>query len=276
MAADAIASADIQPEDIAAIGVTNQRETTLVWERTTGKPICNAIVWQDRRTAAVLRSSQSARPRKDSIQQKDGSRVDAYFSATKLQWILDHVPGARAGGAGELAFGTIDSWLVWNLTDGRPRHRRANASRTMLFNLHTGEWDDELLRLLGVPRAMLPRCVPAKSMARPPGSFGGAFPSPASRATSRRRCSVRVARARHGQEHLRHRLFHADAHRRPSPSRRRTSCSPPSRGESAAAPNTRSKAASSSPARWCNGCAMGWASSNPPARSKRLAAECSR
>jgi len=143
-------------KDIAAIGITNQRETVVVWDRATGKPIGNAIVWQDRRTvpACDQLKSRGLAPR---IRRKTGLVVDAYFSATKLQWILDHVPGARRRAErGELAFGTIDSWLVWKLTEGR-RHVTdvTNASRTMLFNIHTGEWDDELLRLFGVPRAVL-------------------------------------------------------------------------------------------------------------------------
>ena len=147
----------LKSPDIAAIGITNQRETTVVWERDTGKPIYHAIVWQDRRTAGrcdELRSAGHA----ELIQQKTGLVLDAYFSGTKVEWILDHVEGARQRAeAGELAFGTIDSWLVWNLTSGKVHVTDvSNASRTLLLNIHTGEWDDELLQLLNVPKSMLP------------------------------------------------------------------------------------------------------------------------
>lgn len=157
VAADAVRKAGLSATDIAAIGITNQRETTVVWDRKTGVPLCNAIVWQDRRTAAVcdrLKKSGKAAM----IRRKTGLVIDAYFSGTKLAWILKNTPGAMARArAGELAFGTIDSWLVWNLTGGRVHVTDvSNASRTMLFNLKTCTWDDELLKLLGVPRAVLP------------------------------------------------------------------------------------------------------------------------
>lgn len=143
--------------DVAAVGIANQRETTVVWHRDTAKPIHNAIVWQDRRTADLC-----ARLRNDGheplIQQRTGLLIDAYFSATKISWILDNVPGARSlAEAGKLAFGTVDSWLLWKLTKGRLHATDAsNASRTMLFNIHTGEWDRELLELLRVPLSMMP------------------------------------------------------------------------------------------------------------------------
>lgn len=142
---------------IAAIGVTNQRETTVVWERSTGRPVYNAIVWQDRRTAAacdLLRKSGHAAL----IRQKTGLIPDAYFSGTKIAWILDHVPNARRmAEKGDLAFGTIDTWLIWNMTGGAIHVTdSSNASRTMLYDIHTGEWDDELLNLLKVPREILP------------------------------------------------------------------------------------------------------------------------
>ena len=157
VAAQALAQARISAGDVAAIGITNQRETTVVWDRETGKPICNAIVWQDRRTAAVC-DRLKARGLEKLIRRKTGLVLDAYFSGTKLQWILQHVPGARAkANAGQLAFGTIDSWLVWNLTRGAVHVTDvSNASRTMLLNLKTGEWDEELLKLFGVPRSVLP------------------------------------------------------------------------------------------------------------------------
>src|SRR5215212_3175274 len=157
VAAQAVNKANVAATDVAAIGITNQRETTVVWDRTTGKPICNAIVWQDRRTAGVC-DRLKARGLAKTITRKTGLVVDAYFSGTKLQWILNNVPGAKAKArAGELAFGTVDSWLVWNLTGGRHHVTDpSNASRTMLFNIHTGNWDDELLKIFGVPRSMLP------------------------------------------------------------------------------------------------------------------------
>jgi glycerol kinase len=157
VAAEALTKAGVRAADIAAIGITNQRETTVVWDRATGQPICNAIVWQDRRTANIC-DRLRARKLDKVIRRKTGLVVDAYFSATKVQWILQHVKGARAKAkAGELAFGTVDSWLVWNLTGGRVHVTDAsNASRTMLYDIRKGDWDDELLKIFGVPRSMLP------------------------------------------------------------------------------------------------------------------------
>ena len=157
VAAEALTKANVSASDVAAIGITNQRETTVVWDRASGEPICNAIVWQDRRTAAIC-DRLKARKLDRVIRRKTGLVVDAYFSATKVQWILENVKGARARArAGELAFGTVDSWLVWNLTSGRVHVTDAsNASRTMLFDIASGEWDDELLKIFGVPRSMLP------------------------------------------------------------------------------------------------------------------------
>jgi len=155
--AEAVAKADIKMKQIAGIGITNQRETTVVWERSTGKPICNAIVWQDRRTSAFCDELKAANLG-ELIKKKTGLVIDAYFSASKLKWILDHVAGARQKAEnGELAFGTVDSWLVWKLTDGEVHATDvSNASRTMLLNIHTAEWDDELLKIFAVPRSMLP------------------------------------------------------------------------------------------------------------------------
>jgi len=157
---EALARAGIGARDIAAIGITNQRETTLVWERATGRPIANAIVWQDRRTAALCDELREA-GHAQTFARKTGLVLDAYFSGTKLQWLLDHTPGARARAErGELCFGTIDSWLVWQLTGGRAHITDAsNASRTLLFDIHRGDWDDGLLHLLRVPRTMLPGIV---------------------------------------------------------------------------------------------------------------------
>jgi len=163
--AEAIAKANIKMKQIAAIGITNQRETTVVWERSTGKPICNAIVWQDRRTAAFCDELKAANLG-ELIKEKTGLVIDAYFSASKLKWILDHVPGAREKAEnGELAFGTIDSWLVWKLTDGEVHATDvSNASRTMLLNIHTAEWDDELLKIFSVPRSILPEVKPSSKI----------------------------------------------------------------------------------------------------------------
>ncbi|MDN5842824.1 MAG: glycerol kinase GlpK [Alcaligenaceae bacterium] len=157
----ALAQANIGAEAITAIGITNQRETTIVWDRKTGEPIHKAIVWQDRRAepaCAVLRENGF----ESLIQQRTGLRLDAYFSATKLQWILDHVPGARARAqAGELAFGTVDSWLIWQLTGGRHLTDVSNASRTMLLDIHRNAWDTDLLEALQIPLAMMPEVLPS-------------------------------------------------------------------------------------------------------------------
>src|SRR4051794_35944352 len=157
VAAEVLSKAHVGAADIAAIGITNQRETTVVWDRATGQPICNAIVWQDRRTAGTC-DRLKARKLDRLIRRKTGLVIDAYFSATKIQWILENVKGARARAkAGELAFGTVDSWLVWNLTRGALHMTDvSNASRTMLFDIRKGDWDDELLKIFGVPRSMLP------------------------------------------------------------------------------------------------------------------------
>ncbi|MBB6015332.1 glycerol kinase GlpK [Deinococcus radiopugnans] len=157
VAQEAITQARLRASDIAAIGITNQRETVVIWDRQSGKPIHNAIVWQDRRTAGLCDQLRAA-GKEELIQQKAGLVIDAYFSGTKVKWLLDHVDGARERAErGELAFGTVDSWLVYNLTGGECHITDAtNASRTMLYNIHTGDWDDELLALLDVPRAILP------------------------------------------------------------------------------------------------------------------------
>lgn len=157
VAAEALTKASVRAADIAAIGITNQRETTIVWDRATGLPIHNAIVWQDRRTAGIC-DRLRARKLDRVIRRKTGLVLDAYFSATKVQWILENVKGARARAkAGELAFGTVDSWLIWNLTGGNVHVTDpSNASRTMLFDIGKGAWDDELLKIFGVPRSMLP------------------------------------------------------------------------------------------------------------------------
>src|SRR5271165_2787759 len=157
VASDAIIRANISLGDIAAIGITNQRETAVVWDRKTGEPIFHAIVWQDRRTAPIC-DQMRADGLEELIDSKTGLVIDAYFSGTKVRWMLENVPGARERAErGELAFGTIDSWLIWKLTEGKVHVTdETNASRTMLFNIHTRAWDDELLKALHVPRSMLP------------------------------------------------------------------------------------------------------------------------
>jgi glycerol kinase len=157
VATEVIAKAGAAAADIAAIGITNQRETTIVWDRQTGTPLYNAVVWQDRRTADYCNALKEEWG--EAIRQKTGLPIDAYFSATKVKWILDNVEGAREkAAAGQLAFGTVDSWLVWNLTGGEVHATDVtNASRTMLFNIHELSWDDELLQLFGIPASMLPK-----------------------------------------------------------------------------------------------------------------------
>ena len=158
VAGEAIARAGLQAGDIAAIGFTNQRETTIVWDRATGRPVCNAIVWQDRRTAAAC-DALKERGLEARVTEKTGLVLDAYFSGTKLAWILDNVAGARRSAeAGELLFGTVDTWLVWKLSGGAAHVTDpSNASRTLLYNIHTGSWDEELLRMLDIPAKLLPQ-----------------------------------------------------------------------------------------------------------------------
>ncbi len=177
--AQTITALDVQEGELAAIGITNQRETTVVWDRATGKPVCNAIVWQDRRTAAMCDALKAA-GHELLIKDRTGLVLDAYFSGTKVQWILQNVDGVRERAeAGELAFGTIDSWLVWNLTGGSVHATDpSNASRTLLYNIKTRDWDDEILELLGVPRSILPEVRPSSSdfgIARS-SSFAGEVP----------------------------------------------------------------------------------------------------
>ncbi len=160
VAREALARAGLAAGDVAALGITNQRETTIVWDRTTGAPVANAIVWQDRRTAGACDRLKRA-GLESLFRERTGLVLDPYFSGTKLAWLLDESPGARAAAAaGQLAFGTVDSWLLWNLTGGPAGGRHAtdvtNASRTLLWNLHTGDWDDELLAALDIPRQLLP------------------------------------------------------------------------------------------------------------------------
>ena len=168
VAVEAMSKINVTAEDIAAIGITNQRETTIIWDKKTGQPICNAIVWQCRRTAeycekllgqTMMDAEGNVLPVKVVIQKKTGLIVDPYFSATKVKWVLDHVPQARKRAeAGELLFGTVETWLIWKLTGGAVHVTDySNASRTMMFNIHTLQWDADILKLLDIPECMLPK-----------------------------------------------------------------------------------------------------------------------
>jgi glycerol kinase len=174
VAREALSKANLQPGDIAAIGITNQRETTIVWDRTTGQPIYNAIVWQDRRTAAFCEQLKT-QGHETLIQARTGLLIDAYFSASKISWILENVPnGRQLAEAGRLAFGTVDTWLLWKLTGGRLHITDAsNASRTMLFNLHSGRWDSDLLDLFRIPGSMLPEVRPSSEIYAEVGGVEG-------------------------------------------------------------------------------------------------------
>jgi len=176
---EALSAAGIAARDVSAIGITNQRETTVVWERTTGRPIHRAVVWQSRASAAICEDLR-ARGLADLVRERTGLVIDAYFSATKVRWILDQVRGAQArAAAGELLFGTIDAWLVWKLTGGRIHVTDVtNASRTMVFDIHRRRWDDELLATLDIPRAMLPSAVRSSGVLgeSDPTHFGAPIP----------------------------------------------------------------------------------------------------
>ncbi len=179
VAREVLDQAQIAPDEVRAIGIANQRETTLLWDRQTGEPLYNAIVWQDRRTAAQCAQLRAAGV-EDTIRRKTGLVIDPYFSGTKLAWLLEHLPGARERAErGELAFGTVDTWLVWHLSQSRAHVTDpSNASRTLLFDIHKGDWDDELLSILGVPRAILPDVYPSAhlfAMTAPP-VLGAAIP----------------------------------------------------------------------------------------------------
>ena len=178
-AVEAMSQVDAKAENIAAIGITNQRETTVVWDRKTGEPVGRAIVWQCRRTADYCDALKD-RGLTETIREKTGLVVDAYFSATKLHWILENVPGARERAeAGELLFGTVETWLIWKLTGGKVHVTDySNASRTMLFNIHTLTWDEDILRELQIPASMLPQVMPSSGIygETDPSLFGGAIP----------------------------------------------------------------------------------------------------
>ena len=179
VAVEAMSKVGASAEDIAAIGITNQRETAIVWDKKTGEPVCRAIVWQCRRTAAYC-DQLKEQGYIDMIREKTGLIIDAYFSGTKIRWILDHVEGAREKAEkGELLFGTVETWLIWKLTKGRVHVTDySNASRTMLFNINTLEWDQEILDLLQIPKAMLPEPMPSSCVYghTDPSYFGGPIP----------------------------------------------------------------------------------------------------
>ena len=177
MMTEAVTSLGLGGADIAAIGITNQRETTIVWDAETGKPVYNAIVWQDRRTSEYCDSLKAAGVT-DMIRRKTGLIIDAYFSGTKIRWILENVPGARERAEqGKLRFGTVDSWLVWNLTGGHEHITDvSNASRTMLFNINTLEWDEELLDLLNIPASMMPQVKSSSEVYGETDLLGGNVP----------------------------------------------------------------------------------------------------
>src|SRR5436853_1073823 len=165
VAQEAMQKAGASASDIAAIGITNQRETTVVWDKNTGKPVFNAIVWQSRLTVPICDALKEKGFDKE-IRERTGLVTDAYFSGTKVKWILDHVPDARAkAGRGELLFGNVDTFLMWRLSKGRVHVTDySNASRTLLYNIYTGDWDDVILKELGVPRAMLPKVMPSSAV----------------------------------------------------------------------------------------------------------------
>lgn len=195
VATEAMAKIAATAKDIAAIGITNQRETTIIWDRRTGRPLCNAIVWQCRRTAdRIDRLTENER---EMIRDKTGLVPDAYFSASKIEWILDHTEGARTRAEnGELCFGNVDSWLIWNLTKGSVHVTDyTNASRTMLFNIHTMQWDEELLRLFHIPADLLPEVQPSGKLFgyTDESILGGGFRSLPPREISRPPCSDSAA-----------------------------------------------------------------------------------
>ena len=273
---EALAQADVKASAVAAIGITNQRETAIIWDRKTGEPIHNAIVWQDRRTAGFcdrLRE-QGSEPK---IQQKTGLVIDAYFSASKICWLLDNVAGARERALrGELAFGTVDSWLIWKLTSGT-RHVTdvTNASRTMLFNLQTGQWDDELLDLLNVPKSLLPEVVGSSEVCGKTSGVLAGIPI-AGIAGDQQAALFGQMCMQPGmvKMHLRHRQFHAAQHRRKARAHRVTNCLLPLPGKSMDEPVTRSKAASSLRAPSCSGCATNCRSFAKRPKSKSWRPAC--
>ena len=223
-AREALKRAACEARRLAAIGIANQRETTLIWERSTGRPIANAIVWQDRRTAEAC-AALKAGGAEPQVTAATGLVIDPYFSATKIAWLLDNIPGARtAAERGELAFGTVDAFLLWRLTNGGVHATDAtNASRTMLYDIRKGAWDDAMLRLFRVPRALLPEVLDtaAEYGVSAPEHLGAAVPiRRADRRSAERADRPGLRRARHGQGDLWHRRLSAVEHRRDARRRR--------------------------------------------------------
>jgi len=200
--AEALRAGHIRASDLDAIGITNQRETVVLWDRASGQPVANAIVWQDRRTAAYCDQLRAQDGLEKMIRARTGLVIDPYFSGTKIKWMLDNVKGLRSRAEkGEIAFGTIDSWLVWNLTGSRVHITDySNASRTLLFNIHDLKWDQEILELLDIPPSLLPEVKPSSFIygETDPEMFFGttAFRLPGSPAISRRPCSAKPAMAK--------------------------------------------------------------------------------
>ena len=212
---DAMLLAGIEAEEISAIGITNQRETTIVWEKETGRPIYNAIVWQCRRTAPLCEQLESE-GWGEYIRQSTGLLIDAYFSATKISWILDQVPGSRERAErGELCFGTVDTWLMWKLSGGEVfATDYTNASRTMMFNIHTRSWDQKILDRLGIPAAMLPEVLPSSGMFGHAHINGVSIPITGAAGDQQAALFGQCCWEKGtGQKYLRNRMLFADEHR---------------------------------------------------------------
>ena len=213
VAVEAMSKIGATAEDIAAIGITNQRETTIVWDKETGEPVYHAIVWQCRRTSEYC-DTLKEKGLVDTFRAKTGLVIDAYFSGTKLRWILENVEGVRERAEkGELLFGTVETWLIWKLTKGRVHVTDySNASRTMLFNINTLQWDDEILAELNIPKCMLPEAKPSSFVygESDPQFFGG--PIPIGGAAGDQQAAL--FQCGRGKEYIRNRLLHADEHRR--------------------------------------------------------------
>ncbi len=220
---EALQKAGASASDVAALGITNQRETAIVWDKTTGKPVFNAIVWQSRLTVPIC-DALKAKGFDKEIRERTGLVTDAYFSGTKVKWILDNVPGVREKAErGEALFGNVDTFLMWRLSKGRVHVTDpSNASRTLMYNIYKGEWDDVILKELGVPRAMLPTVMPSSGVfgESDPEFFGGAIKMAGDAgdqqaATFGQACYLRAGllRSGYGEEHLWHGQFHAHEHR---------------------------------------------------------------
>ena len=271
VAVEALSRAQARPRDLAGIGITNQRETAIVWNRETGKPIHNAIVWQDRRTADFC-GQLRAQGHESLIQQRTGLLIDSYFSGTKVAWILDHVEGARKlAEAGKLAFGTVDSWLVWNLTSGRVHLTDiSNASRTMLFNIHTGQMGRRTVAAAQYSSVDVARGAQLqRSLCRGHNYFGPGKRGHCGDGGRSAGVAVRTALYFSGadEEYLRHRMLHAAKHRHAGGTVVEPAGDDGRLEDRGRRPNMPSKAACLSEARWCSGCAMGWGLFVLPARS---------